>query len=128
MLSRQKEMAERRRVFAQDQSVPSQATTFHQHAQADADIPRGRFTAHERSTVVGATANPYGSLPKMPEGNPWAGPDLVGDEPPLSAYDNPALEPSALPSAEVSGPEEPPSDHSPLHVEIAGPSSSWRRF
>src|SRR5215472_13995550 len=52
MLSSQEEQAERRRVFAQDQSL--RGTTFHQHAQADADTPRGRFTAHERSTVVGA--------------------------------------------------------------------------
>jgi len=37
MLSRQEEMAERRRVFAQDQSVPRPGSTMHAHALADAD-------------------------------------------------------------------------------------------
>jgi hypothetical protein len=78
-LSRQEEQAERRRVFAQDQSTPNQATTMHQFAQADAQTPRGRFTAHEQSTVVGAqpTVN-------YPAGPAWsADPGSQCDEPPL---------------------------------------------
>ena len=54
MLSSQEGQAERRRVFAQDQSVPNQASTFHQHATADANIPRGRFSAVETATIVGS--------------------------------------------------------------------------
>src|SRR6516165_2906444 len=46
------------RVFAQDQSVPRQASTFHQHAQADADTPLGRFSAVSAAYVVGSTAIP----------------------------------------------------------------------
>jgi hypothetical protein len=69
MLSRQEDQRERERVlrndqrvrqeqeqgprvFAQDQSLPRQGTTFHQHALADATMPRGRFTAVEAATVA----------------------------------------------------------------------------
>jgi hypothetical protein len=44
---------EQSRVFA-DQSLPNKASTLHQHAVADADIPRGRFSAVEASYVVGS--------------------------------------------------------------------------
>jgi hypothetical protein len=54
MLSRQEEETERRRVFAQDQSVQRQATTMHQFAQSEAETPRGRFSAVDNATVVGA--------------------------------------------------------------------------
>jgi hypothetical protein len=78
---------ERRRVFAQDQSLPKQAITFYQHALADADIPRGRFTEHERSTVIGSTPTPA-----YPAGPAWsADPGAQCVEPPLG-LDNPALE------------------------------------
>jgi hypothetical protein len=50
--SAQDEQAERQRVFAQDQSLRS--STFHQHAQADADTPRGRFSAVSNACVVGS--------------------------------------------------------------------------
>jgi hypothetical protein len=99
--SAQDEMAERRRVLLQDASV-REGSTYHQHAMADAQTPKGRFTAEAHSSIVGQSADPW---PKMPEGNPWAGPDLVGPEPPLSAHDNPALleQPPALPAQGNSG-------------------------
>ena len=53
MLSRQEEEAEQRRVFA-DQSLPNRASTFHQHALADAQTPRGRFSAIDAAYVVGS--------------------------------------------------------------------------
>ena len=46
------------RVFAQDQTLPRQATTMHQFAQADAQTPRGRFSAVETASVVGADPIP----------------------------------------------------------------------
>jgi hypothetical protein len=92
MLSSQEEQAERRRVFAQDQSLPKQATTFHQFAQADADTPRGRFAAVSAAYVVGSTA-----VPQYPAASTPFQHDPVGDEPPLG-LDNPALEPSFLAS------------------------------
>ena len=48
----------KRQVLVNDQRVRNQASTFSQFAQADADTPRGRFTTHERSTVVGSTPTP----------------------------------------------------------------------
>ena len=83
----QEEQSESRRVFAQDQSLPNQATTMHQFAQSDADVPRGRFTSHEHSTVVGGTP-----IPVYPPGPAWcADPGSQCVEPPLG-LDNPALE------------------------------------
>jgi len=55
MLSGQEEQAERRRVFAQDQSL--RASTYHQHAIADAETPRGRFSAVNAAVVVGSKAD-----------------------------------------------------------------------
>jgi hypothetical protein len=87
MLSSQEEQIERRRVFAQDQSLPKQATTFHQHALADAQTPRGRFSAVEASYVVGT--NPTIDYPAGPA---WcADPGSQCVEPPLG-LDNPALD------------------------------------
>jgi hypothetical protein len=63
MLSSQEEQAERRRVFAQDQSIPRQATTFHQHALADAQTPRGRFSAEVASYVVGSKPDAASAYP-----------------------------------------------------------------
>jgi hypothetical protein len=60
-LSVRQQQEESRRVFAQDQSLPNQATTFHQFAQADAETPRGRFTQVDAATVVGA--NPFPNYP-----------------------------------------------------------------
>jgi hypothetical protein len=79
MLSSQEEQIVRRRVFAQDQSLPNQASTFHQHALADAQTPRGRFSAVDAATVVGskpevACAYPAASAHQR---------DPCGQEPPL---------------------------------------------
>ena len=104
-LSRQEEMLERKltiendrkvreqqdRVFAPDQSLPRQATTMHAFALADAATPRGRYTAQERSTVVGA--NPVIDYPAGPAWCADPGSQLL--EPPLG-IDNPALEPSTV--------------------------------
>jgi hypothetical protein len=87
----QREQAESRRVFAPDQSLPNPGTTFHARAQADADIPRGRFTEHERSTVIGSTPTPATAYPAGPAWSADPGSQCV--EPPLG-FDNPALEPS----------------------------------
>ena len=100
MLEKQIDQAERRavmrneqrvregRVFAPDQSLPREATTFHQFAQADAEIPRGRFTAHERSSVTGATP-----APSYPPASAWcADPGSQLLEPPLG-LENPAFDP-----------------------------------
>ena len=54
MLSSQEEQAERRRVFAQDQSLRNQGSTLHQHAVADAETPRGRFSVVSNAYVVGS--------------------------------------------------------------------------
>ena len=61
MLSSQEEQIERRRVFAQDQSLPKQATTFHQFAQADANTPRGRFSAVDAAYVIGSKPDVAGA-------------------------------------------------------------------
>ena len=98
MLSSQEEQEERRRVFAPDQSLPNQASTFHQRAVADAAMPRGRFSAVEAATVVGA--NP---TIDYPAGSAWsADPGAQCVEPPLG-FDNPALEPSSC-EAQAPGP------------------------
>jgi hypothetical protein len=84
---RVREQEEQRRVFAPDQSLPRQGTTMHQFAQNDAQMPRGRFSAIETVTVVGA--NPTINYPGGPA---WsAGPGAQCVEPPLG-LDNPALE------------------------------------
>ena len=61
MLSSQEEQAERRRVFAQDQSLRS--GTFHQHALAEAQTPQGRFSAHAAATVIGSKSGIASAYP-----------------------------------------------------------------
>jgi hypothetical protein len=63
MLSSQEEQAERRRVFAQDQSVPNKGSTFHQHALADAQTPRGRYDPVTTATVIGSKSDVSGAYP-----------------------------------------------------------------
>jgi hypothetical protein len=112
-----------RRVFADDQSLPRPGTTYNQFAQSDADIPRGRFTEHERSTVVGA--QPTINYPAAAAHQH----DPVGQEPALGYRidEMPALdEPSTV---LLSSPVEqtcPMSDASlsPLQREDVGPFSS----
>jgi len=76
-------------MFAPDQTLPNQPTTLHQHAQSDADIPRGRFSAVETAFVVGSKSDVAGAYPA-------AGPhqaDPCGPEPPLG-YSVNDLDPS----------------------------------
>jgi hypothetical protein len=61
----------------QKQSVPP--ATFHSFAQAEADTPRGRFTATEKATVIGVSPPSY---PELPSNSPFHH-DVVGPEPPL---------------------------------------------
>jgi hypothetical protein len=69
--------------------IREQATTMHQHAQAQADeMSGGRFAATGTPNVTGAT--PVPSYPAA--STSWQ--IQLPDEPPLG-FDNPALEPSA---------------------------------
>src|SRR6516165_7642874 len=95
------EQIERRRVFAQDQSLPKQATTFHQFAQADANTPRGRFSAVDAAYVIGSKPDVASAYPAGPAWCADPGSQLL--EPPLG-LDNPALEPSADDVAQATGP------------------------
>ena len=114
--SHQDEQFERQRVFAQDQSVARQATTMHAFALADAQTPRGRFSAVETATVVGSTP-----VPQYPQASTPFQRDPVPDEPPLG-LDNPALEPARPDEAQATDGAADPS--APLDVERAGPSLS----
>jgi hypothetical protein len=80
MLSRQEEERERRAVLKNDARVREQSSTYLDQHHSELG---GRYAQIQPENVVGSTAQPYSTLPKMPEGNPWAGPDLVGLEPPL---------------------------------------------
>jgi len=119
MLSSQEEQAERRRVFAQDQSLRNQGGTFHQHALAEAETPRGRFSAVSAAYVVGSTATP-----QYPQASTPFQSDPVPDEPPLG-FDNPALEPlglasSSAPVAQGNSPNPALAPSAPLDVEQPG--------
>jgi hypothetical protein len=111
MLSSQEEQRDRREVMRQDADLrKQQASTLHGFAQADAEVPRGRFTSVTAENVVGA--EPTIKYPAA--ASPWQGPDLVGDEPPLS-FDNPALEPApAQATGEPTAPSPTPGDVEPV--------------
>jgi hypothetical protein len=104
MLSSQLDQAERLEVFENDKrlrdassgSQAHQGSTFLDHTHNDTG---GRFSAVSNATVIGT--EPFPRYPQLPASSPWAGPDLVGDEPPLS--DNPAADD---PSSEVALPRE----------------------
>jgi hypothetical protein len=113
MLSSQEEQAEHQRVFAENQSLPRQATTMHQFALADALTPRGRYTTQEQSTVTGA--NPVIDYPAGPAWCADPGSQLL--EPPLG-LDNPALEPARPDEAQATGDPNVPA--TPLAVERVG--------
>ncbi len=68
--------AERRAELENDRRVREKGTTLHQFAQAEAAEARGRFSAHEQSTVTGAA-----ELPKYPAA--YLQHDPVPDEPSL---------------------------------------------
>jgi hypothetical protein len=125
MLSSQEEQEERRRVFVQDQSLRS--STLHQHAQADAATPMGRFSAVSAAYVVGSTATP-----NYPAASAPFQCDPVPDEPPLG-LDNPALEPSTLSPVEDSAPVSEVPSPDPLVDDVepdagARPYRTYRRF
>jgi hypothetical protein len=96
---------------------PPQGTTFHQHAVAWADeLSQGRFAAIGTPTVIGTEP-----IPKYPQASEPFRVDPVGDEPPLSAYENPAIEPSAETTRSVEDTSGAPS--SPPDVVAPPPSS-----
>jgi|SRR6516165_5965919 hypothetical protein len=112
MQNEQRVREEQQRVFAQDQSLPKEATTMHQFAQADAETPRGRFSAVEAQVVVGA--NPIPNYPAAAHHQA----DPVGQEPPLG-YAIDELEPAS--PAQATGPTS--DDPSPLGRDV-GPLSN----
>jgi hypothetical protein len=67
----------------------SKAGTYHQIAETEFTGDRGRWTARERSTVIGSEPVTY---PKLPDASPWAN-NPVGQEPPLG-FSIDALEPT----------------------------------
>jgi hypothetical protein len=77
----QREQEERRRTLDNDRRVreQQQGATLSDFATAEAAEDRGRFTAHEKSTVVGSTPNPATAYPQGPA---WSATELP-DEPPL---------------------------------------------
>jgi hypothetical protein len=131
MLSKHEEQAERLEVLENEKRL--RATTLSQFAQSEADIDRGRFTAHERSTVVGATP-----IPKY-EGAPnWAH-DPVPTENPLGYSINEmdttgqpyelrasSLEPSSLSPAQGNSPNPAP-PQTPLTAGLGFSSRTYRR-
>src|SRR5215471_21074574 len=54
MLSSQEEQEDRRRTMQNDARVREQGGTMHAHALAEAQTPRGRFSAVETTYVVGS--------------------------------------------------------------------------
>jgi hypothetical protein len=103
MLSRQEEEQERRETLENDrklldaerQRILREGTTMHAFAQSEANLDLGRYgAAMGKPDVVGV--RPAVKYLQLPESSPWSGAQpQPGPEPPLSAYDNPALEPSA---------------------------------
>jgi hypothetical protein len=111
---------EKRRTFENDlslrnKSAQSEASTFQNFAQSEANVARGRFTAELAQTVVGT--EPLPRYPQLPSSSPWSGlgPD-PGQEPPLG-YSTDRMSRPAPVEAEPN-PANAPSD--PLDVERAG--------
>jgi len=93
MLSSQEQQRDRVETLRQDLSVRRQQEeggSMHAHALADADTPRGRFSAVSAVHVVGSTA-----VPQYPQASAPFQFDPVGDEPPLG-LDNPPSAAQAL--------------------------------
>jgi hypothetical protein len=127
MLSRQEEEQERRETLENDLRVLQQrGSTFHQHAQAQAnELSGGRFAATGAPRVVGSTPNPAAQYPaasaahqtELPPENPLG----------YSVDDMPGLEPSAdssslSPVEQLGGAADAPS--APPDVEHAAPPPS----
>lgn len=72
-----------------------QADEASSYADHTSDERGGRFAAKETPFSVTGIA-PMPKIPAQPPHSPWAGPDLVGDEPPLGIDVN-ALEPVGTP-------------------------------
>ena len=81
MLENQIDQAERRATLRNDLKVREQAQggTFHQHALADAQTPRGRFSAVANAYVVGSKPDVASAYPAAASHQA----DPVGTEPPL---------------------------------------------
>jgi len=111
MTTDQEEQAEKRRVMLQDAGVrqQQQTSTFHQHAQAQADeISQGRYRATGVPRVVGSTPTPASQYPaasaahqtELPPEGPLgyrvdAMPGLESSmAPPVEVTDGPAQAPS----------------------------------
>jgi hypothetical protein len=86
----QREQQERRETLQNDRKVREQGTTLSQFAQAEANEVGGRFSGHEKATVVGAQESP--AYPAAPN---WAF-DPAGVEPALGIDIN-AIEPTGEP-------------------------------
>src|SRR5262245_7087545 len=101
MLSKHEDQHERRETLRNDLSVrqQEQGSTMHAHAQADAETPRGRFSAVSAATVIGSKSDVAGAYPAAAAAHQTE----VPPEPPLG-YRIDAMEPLGLsPSAEAQG-------------------------
>jgi hypothetical protein len=116
MTTDQEEQAEKRRVMLQDAGVrqQQQTSTFHQHAQAQADeISQGRYRVTGVPRVVGSTPTPASQYPAASAAHQTELPP----EPSLgfSIDEMPGFEPSMAPPVEVTDDpaHAPPSDGGP---------------
>jgi len=71
-------VAERLAVQRNDERIRKGGATYHGFAVAEADVIRGRFTAHERSTVTGSGPVAY---PTLPASSPWHHDPVPASEP-----------------------------------------------
>jgi hypothetical protein len=81
----QREQQERRETLRNDQRLHEREAARHEGKRLRRPMWRshlGRFGALGNPHLTGSAA--IQQWPKLPEGNPWSGPDLVGDELPLS--------------------------------------------
>jgi hypothetical protein len=79
MLSKHLDQLDKQEQLDNERRLRNQASTFSQFAQSEAAEARGRFTANEKSTVVGSTPTPASAYPAGPN---WTC-DPVGPEPSL---------------------------------------------
>jgi hypothetical protein len=109
MLSKQEEAQERREVLENDRLLREQqkASTFHQHAQAQADeTAQGRFRATGTPRVIGSTPSPAAQYPAASSAHQT---ELPREEPlgysvdAMSGLENPADVSVVSPSAEPGG-------------------------
>ena len=105
MLSSQQEQIEREEVMRQDADLrkrqeeaerraKEQSATFFSHTHTDEISGGGRFAGTSPATVIGQ--DPQMKYPQLPASSPWSGAQPEpGIEPPLSAYENSALDESS---------------------------------